>query len=115
MSSEPIKPNITFDDFSKIDLRVGTILEAEKVAKTKKLMKLSVDMGFEVRTIVSGVAEFFEPDQLMGKKVVVVVNLGKREIKGVESNGMILYAENADGTLMMVNPFNEAMNGGLVK
>ncbi len=115
VSFEPVKPDVSFDDFSKIDLRVGKILEAEKVAKTKKLMKLSVDMGFETRTIVSGVAEFFTPEQMIGKKVVVVANLGKREIKGVESNGMILYAENADGTLMMVNPVDEAMSGGMVK
>ncbi|HPB03208.1 MAG TPA: class I tRNA ligase family protein, partial [Bacteroidales bacterium] len=115
VSFEPVKPNVSFDDFSKIDLRVGKILEAEKVAKTKKLMKLSVEMGFETRTIVSGVAEYFTPEQMIGKKVVVVANLGKRDIKGVESNGMILYAENADGTLMMVNPCDEAMCGGMVK
>ncbi|HBG70033.1 MAG: methionine--tRNA ligase [Bacteroidetes bacterium GWF2_43_63] len=115
VSYEQVKPDISFDDFSKIDLRVGKILEAEKVAKTKKLMKLSVDMGFETRTIVSGVAEYFTPEQMIGKKVVVVANLGKRDIKGVESNGMILFAENSDGTLMMVNPSDEAMCGGMVK
>lgn len=115
VSFEPVKPDVSFDDFSKIDLRVGKILEAEKVAKTKKLMKLSVDMGFETRTIVSGVAEFFTPEQMIGKKVVVVANLGKRDIKGVESNGMILYAENADGTLLLVSPVDEAMCGGMVK
>ncbi len=114
-SFEPLKPDVAFDDFAKVDLRVGKILEAEKVAKTKKLMKLSVDLGFEVRTIVSGVSEYFTPEQLIGKKVVVVANLGKRDIKGIESNGMILYAENADGTLLLVSPVDEAMSGGLVK
>jgi len=115
VSYDSLKPDISFDDFVKTDLRVGKILEAEKIAKTKKLMKLSVDMGFETRTIVSGVAEYFTPEQLIGKKVVVVANLGKRDIKGVESNGMILFAENNDGKLIMVNPGDEAIPGSLVK
>lgn len=111
----PLKEEINFDLFSKIDLRVGKILEAENVPKTKKLMKLTVDLGFEKRTIVSGVSEFFSPEKLINKKIVVVANLGKREIKGIESNGMILYAENPDGTLFLVSPDDSANNGGLVK
>ncbi|PLW92502.1 MAG: methionine--tRNA ligase [Marinilabiliales bacterium] len=113
-SFEPVKDEITFDQFSALDLRVGQVLEAEKVPKTKKLMKLLVDMGFEKRTIVSGVAEFFSPEDLIGKKVTVVANLGKRKIKGIESNGMILFAENPDGTLKLLAAVEEAMNGGKV-
>lgn len=111
---EPIKDEITFDQFSALDLRLGQILEAEKVPKTKKLMKLEVDMGFEKRTIVSGVAEFFTPEDLIGKKVTVVANLGKRKIKGIESNGMILFAENPDGTLKLLAAVDEAVNGSKV-
>lgn len=112
---EAIKPEITFEQFSSLDLRVGKVLEVEKMAKTKKLMKLLVDMGFEKRTIVSGVAEFFSPEDLIGKKVTVVANLGKRIIKGVESNGMILFAENADGSLKLLSAVDAADCGGMVK
>ena len=111
---EAIKPEITFEQFSALDLRVGQVLEAEKIAKTKKLMKLLVDMGFEKRTIVSGVAEFFTPEDLIGKKVTVVANLGKRMLKGIESNGMILFAENPDGTLKFLDAADEAVNGSKV-
>ncbi len=107
----PIKPEITFDDFTRMDLRTGTILEAEKVPKTKKLLKMLVDLGFEKRTIVSGIAEYFEPEVLPGKKVSVLANLAPRKIKGIESQGMILLSENPDGSLHFVGPSEAAQNG----
>ena len=107
----PQKEEITFDDFTRMDLRTGTILEAEKVPKTKKLIKMLVDLGFEKRTIVSGIAEYFEPDVLPGKKVSVLANLAPRKIKGIESQGMILLSENPDGSLHFVEPSEEALNG----
>jgi methionyl-tRNA synthetase len=105
-NKEPLglKSSISFDDFSKIDLRVGTILEAEKVEKADKLLKLKVDLGFEVRTIVSGIALHFSPESLIGKQVCVLANLAPRKIKGIESNGMLLMAENADGSLKLMQP-----------
>lgn len=111
----PIKDIIEFDDFGRLDIRAGTILEAEKVAKTKKLMKVLVDLGFEKRTIISGVAECFDPQDLIGKRVSVLINLAPRELKGVTSNGMILFAENPDGTLHLVSPSDSVHNGSLIK
>jgi len=107
----PQKPEISFDDFTRMDLRTGTILEAEKVPKTKKLLKMQVDLGFEKRTIVSGIAEYFAPEVLPGKKVSVLANLAPRKIKGIESQGMILLSENPDGSLHFVEPSREAQNG----
>jgi methionyl-tRNA synthetase len=107
----PQKEEITFDDFTRMDLRTGTILEAEKVAKTKKLIQMQVDLGFETRTIVSGIAEYYEADSLPGKKVCVLANLAPRKIKGIESQGMILLSENPDGSLYFVEPGQEALNG----
>lgn len=101
---EPQKETITFEDFSKLDIRVGTILEAEKVAKTKKLLKLKVDTGIDTRTIVSGIAETFKPDEVIGKRVTVLVNLAPRALRGIESQGMILMTETPDGKLAFVNP-----------
>ena len=98
------KPEITFDDFAKIDLKVGTILSAEKVAKADKLLKLEVDMGFEKRTIVSGIALHFAPEDIVGKQVVVVANLAPRKMRGIESNGMILMAEDKAGKLHFISP-----------
>jgi methionyl-tRNA synthetase len=106
-----LKQEISFDEFTRMDLRTGTILEAEKVSKTKKLIKMKIDLGFEVRTIVSGIAEYFEPSALPGKKVTVLANLAPRTIKGTESKGMILLSENADGSLHFVEPSPEAENG----
>lgn len=100
----PVKPEIVFDDFAKIDLKVGTILSAEKVEKADKLLKLEVDLGFEKRTIVSGIALHFEPSAIVGKQVVVVTNLAPRKMRGIESNGMILMAEDASGKLHFVSP-----------
>ena len=110
-ASAPLKQEITFDDFTRMDLRSGTILEAEKVPKTRKLIKMRIDLGFEQRTIVSGIAEYFEPGTLPGKKVTVLANLAPRNIKGIESKGMILLSENADGSLHFVEPSQKAENG----
>lgn len=110
--AEPQKDNITFDEFQKMDIRVGTILEAEKVAKTKKLLKLKVDTGIDQRTVVSGIAEHYAPEDIVGKQVSILVNLAPRAIKGIESQGMILMAENADGTLAFVQPDKDITPGG---
>lgn len=112
---EDPKSVIQFDDFAKIDLRVGTILEAEKVKKADKLLKLTVDMGTEKRTIVSGIAQHFSPEEIVGKQVTVVANLAPRNMKGIESQGMILMAENAGGKLIFVSPQETADAGSVVK
>ncbi len=111
----PQKENIVFDDFAKMDIRTGTILEAEKVAKTKKLMKLLVDTGIDKRTIVSGIAEFYKPEEVIGQKVSILVNLEPRKLRGIESQGMILMAENAQGELCFVQPTKDFNNGSEVK
>ena len=109
-----LKPEIQFDDFSKIDLKVGTIVTAEKVEKADKLLKLSIDLGFETRTIVSGIALHFKPEDIIGKQVVVVANLAPRKMRGIESNGMILMAEDKEGKLHFVNPDGITNNGAPV-
>lgn len=109
------KPNINFDQFSAMDIRVGKILSAEKVAKTKKLLKLQVDTGIDQRTIVSGIAEYFDPENLIGKQVSVLINLEPREIKGILSQGMILMAENSDGKLIFVAPSDEFPSGSEIR
>jgi methionyl-tRNA synthetase len=106
-----LKPEIVFDDFAKIDLKVGTIVSAEKVAKADKLLKLEVDLGFEVRTIVSGIAQHFEAAAIIGKQVVVVANLAPRKMRGIDSNGMILMAEDKSGKLHFVSPAAAIDNG----
>ncbi|MEL6729627.1 MAG: methionine--tRNA ligase [Bacteroidota bacterium] len=111
---EPQKAEITYDDFQKMDMRVGTILEAEKVPKTKKLLKFLVDTGIDTRTIVSGVAEYFEPEDLVGKQVTVLVNLAPRKIRGVESQGMLLFAEDASGKLHRMHPAEDVEPGSMV-
>ncbi len=107
----PAKPEISFDDFSKMDIRIGTVVEAEKVEKSKKLLKLKVDTGIDVRTVMSGIAEHFTPEQIKGKQVTLLVNLAPRKIMGVESQGMILMAEDKDGKLKLVQP-SEPVNPG---
>ncbi|GAA4308865.1 methionine--tRNA ligase [Christiangramia aestuarii] len=109
---EPQKDIATFDDFTKMDLRVGTIIEAEKMPKTKKLMVLKVDTGLDKRTVVSGIAEHFKADEIIGKKVTVLVNLAPRKLRGVESEGMILMTENAEGKLVFVNPDEDWVKPG---
>lgn len=106
-----VKDEIQFDDFAKIDLKVGTIISAEKVEKADKLLKLQVDLGFETRTIVSGIALHFDPAAIVGKQVTVVTNLAPRKMRGIESNGMILMAEDAEGKLKFVNPDEKVENG----
>jgi methionyl-tRNA synthetase len=108
---EPQKETIDFEDFTKLDIRIGTILEAEKVAKTKKLLKLKVDVGIDVRTIVSGIAETFSPEEIIGQQVSVLVNLAPRKIRGVESQGMILMTDTTDGKLAFLEPEKEVKNG----
>jgi methionyl-tRNA synthetase len=103
-SVTPQKDTIVYEDFAKMDLRVGTILEAEKMPKAKKLIVMKVDTGIDTRTIVSGIAEYFSPEDLIGKKVTVLVNLAPRPLRGVDSQGMILLAENPDGSLIFVGP-----------
>ena len=114
-SVEAQKEIISFDDFAKTDIRVGTILSAEKVAKTKKLLKLTVDTGIDKRTIVSGIAEYCKPEEIVGKQVSVLVNLAPKNIKGIESHGMILMAENPDGSLCFVSPEKTTKNGGTIR
>lgn len=109
---DPQKDTITFDDFIKLDMRVGTIIEAEKMPKAKKLLVLKVDTGLDIRTIVSGIAESFSPENIIGKKVTVLVNLAPRALRGVESEGMILMTENADGKLVFVNPDEDGVENG---
>ncbi|TQO38524.1 methionyl-tRNA synthetase [Arenibacter algicola] len=109
---DPQKDTITFDDFTKLDMRVGTIIEAEKMPKAKKLLVLKVDTGLDIRTIVSGIAESFSPEDIIGKKVTVLVNLAPRALRGVESEGMILMTENADGKLVFVNPDEDGVENG---
>lgn len=111
----PAKPDISYDDFSKMDIRFGTILTAEKVAKTKKLLKLTVDTGIDQRTLISGIAEFHDPEKIIGQKVVVLVNLTAREIKGVVSHGMILMAENSKGELCFVTAQGGLANGDEIR
>lgn len=111
----PQKSNVVFDDFVKMDIRTATILEAERVPKTDKLLKISLDTGIDKRTVVSGIAEFFKPEELAGRKVSVLVNLEPRKIRGVESQGMILMAEDEEGKLTFVGPGEEWPNGSVVR
>jgi len=111
----PAKEEIAFDDFMKMDIRTGTILEAEKVPKTNKLLKLKIDTGIDQRTVVSGIAEYYKADDIIGKKVSILVNLAPRKLRGIESQGMILMAEDVDGKLCFVSPTEDISNGSEVK
>ncbi|HTF81185.1 MAG TPA: methionine--tRNA ligase subunit beta [Cytophagales bacterium] len=108
------KPAINFEDFSKIDIRIATILEAEKVPKTSKLLKLTVDTGLDKRTVVSGIAEHYKPEEVVGRQVCLLANLAPREIKGIMSQGMILMAEDKDGKLCFVSPVDVKSAGSIV-
>jgi methionyl-tRNA synthetase len=113
--AEPQKETASFEDFAKIDLRIGTIIEAEKMPKANKLLVLKVDTGIDVRTIVSGIAEHFTPEEVIGKRVTVLVNLAPRALRGVESEGMLLLTNNAEGKLVFVNPDAEGViNGAMI-
>ncbi len=114
-SFEAVKAETSFDDFTKMDIRTGTILAAEKIPKANKLLKIEVDLGFEKRTVVSGIAKHFKPEEIIGKKVLVLANLAPRELRGVESQGMILMAENEKGELSFVSPPDEFGNGFTVR
>ena len=114
MELTPQKEQITFEDFSKLDIRTGTIMEAEKMPKTKKLMVLKVDIGIEQRTIVSGIAEFFKAEDIIGKQVSVVINLKPIKLRGTLSEGMILMTENQAGELIFVQPDSESPNGAVI-
>ncbi len=112
---EAQKPLITFDDFSNNDMRVGTIIAAKRVPKTKNLLKMTIDTGIDQRTVVSGIAAYYEPENIIGQQVTILVNLAPRDIKGITSEGMILMAENADGSLVFIAPTKAISNGGSVK
>lgn len=116
---EPIKtdagkPEIVYDDFAKLELKAGTVTACEKVAKADKLLKLEIDLGTEKRTIVSGIALHYTPEEMVGKQVVVVTNLAPRKMKGIESQGMILTAEDADGKLQLLKPENAVTPGSSI-
>jgi methionyl-tRNA synthetase len=111
----PAKENINYETFATMDIRTGTILTAEKIAKTKKLLKLTIDTGIDQRTVVSGIAEFYEPEAIIGQKVSILVNLEPREIKGILSQGMILMAENTEGKLSFVAPVDDLHAGSVVR
>jgi len=115
ITANPQKSNISYDDFSKMDIRTGTILEAERIPKTQKLLKLKIDAGIDIRTVVSGIAEYYTPESVVGKRVILLTNLEPRKIKGIESKGMILMAENPDGHLYIVEPQDGTANGAQVK
>ena len=111
---EAVKSTIQYDDFAKLDLRTGTILNAEKVEKADKLLKLEIDLGSEKRIIVSGIALHFTPEEIIGKQVVVVANLAPRKMRGIESNGMILMAEDKEGKLFFISPDTKINEGSIV-
>jgi methionyl-tRNA synthetase len=111
----PAKANITYDQFDAMDVRAGTVLEAERVPKTKKLLKLKIDTGIDQRTVVSGIAEYYTPEEMVGKQVCILVNLEPKPLKGIESQGMILCAQDADGRLVLVSPVDNVKNGSEVK
>ena len=110
----PLKAETTYDDFSKMDLRVATILAAEKVEKADKLLKLTLDTGIDTRTVVSGIALHFQPEEIIGQQVTLLANLAPRKIRGIESNGMILMAEDAEGKLVFVQPGRKTNEGSSI-
>jgi len=111
----PVKENIEYEDFAKMDIRIGTIIAAEKVAKTKKLLKLTIDTGVDKRTVVSGIAEYFEPEKIIGQQVSILMNLAPKILKGIESQGMILMAEDGNGSLVFVTPATTIKAGSEVR
>jgi methionyl-tRNA synthetase len=114
-TAKEAKKNIDFDEFGLMDIRVGTILEAEKMPKARKLLQLKIDTGIDTRTVISGIAEYYEPEELIGRQVSIVVNLESKKLRGVESRGMILCAENPDGTLSIVSPDKKMENGSEIR
>ena len=110
--TEPQKELIQFEDFAKMDIRTGTILEAEKIPKANKLLVLKIDTGIDIRTIASGIAEHFSPEEIIGKRVTVLVNLAPRNLRGIDSQGMILMTNLPDGKLVFVNPDVDGVENG---
>jgi methionyl-tRNA synthetase len=115
METVPPKEIVTFNDFTKLDIRTATVLEAEKVPNTDKLLKLTIDAGIDTRTLVAGIAEYFNPQEMIGKQISIVANLEPRTIKGIESKGMILMAEDPEGKLVLVSPLGNIGNGSVIK
>lgn len=113
--ANPVKPTVAFDDFEKLDIRVGTVLECKKVPKADKLLQFLIDDGLEKRTIVSGIAKFYQPEELVGRQLCFIANLAPRKLKGIESQGMILSAEDFDGALSVITPLREVRPGSEVK
>ena len=111
---EPQKPLVTFDEFGAMDIRTATVVAAERVPKTDKLLKLTIDTGIDKRTIVSGIAEYYSPEDMLGKKICILANLKPRMIRGIESKGMILMAKQGDGTMRLVTPSEAVANGAVV-
>jgi methionyl-tRNA synthetase len=112
---QAVAENIQFDDFLKLDIRVGTVLDCQKVPKADKLLQFKIDDGLGGRTIVSGIAQHYQPEELIGKQVCFIANLPPRKLKGIESEGMILSAENADGKLSVIQPISSVLPGSQVK
>ena len=111
--AEP-KPEVTFDDFGKMDIRTATVLAAERVPKTDKLLKLSIDTGIDRRTIVSGIAEYYSPEEMVGKQICILANLQPKVIRGIESRGMILMAKQGDGKMRFITPQEVVVNGAVI-
>jgi len=111
----PVKPEVAYPDFEKLDLRVALIRSADRVEGADKLLKLDIDLGFEQRVVVSGIAQHFQPEALVGRKVVLLANLAPRKIRGQMSQGMILLAENADGRLVFAKPDEDAEPGAVIR
>jgi methionyl-tRNA synthetase len=112
---EPIKDEIVFDDFTKLDIRVATIVEAKKVKKADRLLELTLDTGVDTRTVLSGIAQHFSPEEIMGKQVCLLANLAPRKMKGIVSQGMVLMAEDSEGNLKFVSPTDMVNNGSIVR
>jgi methionyl-tRNA synthetase len=110
----PVKDEITYEDFSKMDLRIAKILTAEKVPKTDKLVKLELDTGIDKRTVISGIAQHFKTEELPGKQVTILANLAPRKLRGIESHGMVLLAEDSSGKLIFVTPDEDTSEGSVV-
>jgi methionyl-tRNA synthetase len=111
---EPQKPEITFDQFEAMDIRTATVLEAERVPKTDKLLKLTIDTGIDKRVIVSGIAQFYTPEQMVGRQICILANLAPRTIKGIKSKGMILMAKQGDGKMRILAPEEVLINGAQI-
>jgi len=110
----PLKPECTYEQFSEMDIRTATVLEAERVPKTDKLLKLTIDTGLDIRTIVSGIAEYYSVEEMVGKQICILANLAPRKIKGIESKGMILMAKEENGKMKIVSPEQRLENGSAI-